>query len=100
MKGYVHRQGATNSTLFFSSVQPTNAGAYTALVTNLAGTATGRVCQLSVAAGWVFTNAQGTQLPYRLFLPPKYDPATNYPLVLFWHCPCIHPTQSLKCLLV
>jgi len=38
-----------------------------------------------VAAGWVFTNAQGTQLPYRLFLPPKYDPATNYPLVLFWH---------------
>src|SRR5437867_2364381 len=77
--------GATNSTLVFSSVQPTNAGAYTALVTNLAGTATSRVCQLSVAAGWVFTNAQGTQLPYRLFLPPKYDPATNYPLVLFWH---------------
>ena len=77
--------GATNSTLFFSSVQPTNAGAYTALVTNLAGTSTSRVCQLSVAAGWVFTNAQGTQLPYRLFLPPKYDPATNYPLVLFWH---------------
>src|SRR5439155_14347416 len=77
--------GATNSTLFFSSVQPTNAGAYTALVTNLAGTSTSKVCQVSVAAGWVFTNAQGTQLPYRLFLPPKYDPATNYPMVLFWH---------------
>jgi len=77
--------GATSSNLVFSSVQPTNAGAYTVLVTNLAGAITSRVCQLSVAAGWVFTNAQGTQLPYRLFLPPKYDPATNYPLVLFWH---------------
>jgi len=77
--------GATSSNLVFSGVQPTNAGAYTALITNLAGAITSRVCQLSVAAGWVFTNAQGTQLPYRLFLPPKYDPATNYPLVLFWH---------------
>jgi predicted peptidase len=31
------------------------------------------------------TNAQGQRLPDRLFLPPNYDPATNYPLVLFWH---------------
>jgi len=77
--------GATGSNLVFSSLQPTNAGAYTALVTNLAGAITSKICQVSVAAGWVFTNAQGTQLPYRLFLPLKYDPATNYPLVLFWH---------------
>jgi poly(3-hydroxybutyrate) depolymerase len=77
--------GATNSTLAFSNVQPTNAGAYTVRLTNLAGAVTSRVAQLSVATGWVFTNAQGTQLPYRLFLPPKYNPATNYPLVLFWH---------------
>lgn len=77
--------GATNSILAFSNVQPTNAGAYTVRLTNLAGAVTSRVAQLSVAAGWVFTNAQGTQLPYRLFLPPKYNPATNYPLILFWH---------------
>ncbi len=77
--------GATNSTLVFSNVQPSNAGSYTVVLTNLAGAITSQVGQLSVAAGWVFTNAQGTQLPYRLFLPPNYNPNTNYPLVLFWH---------------
>jgi poly(3-hydroxybutyrate) depolymerase len=77
--------GATNATLAFPNVQPTNAGAYNVLVTNLGGAVTSQLSQLSVAGGWVFTNAQGTQLPYRLFQPPRNDPATNYPLVLFWH---------------
>jgi poly(3-hydroxybutyrate) depolymerase len=77
--------GATNRVLTLRSVQPTNAGGYTVGITNLTGGATSRIAQLSVADGWVFTNAQGIQLPYRLFLPPKYDPGTRYPLVLFWH---------------
>src|SRR6185436_3264809 len=34
--------GATGSNLVFSSLQPTNAGAYTALVTNLAGAITSK----------------------------------------------------------
>lgn len=76
---------ATNTFLTLRPVQLTNAGGYTVLVTNLAGPATSRVAQLSVADGWTFTNAQGTKLPYRLFLPPKYDPGSAYPLVLFWH---------------
>ena len=77
--------GATNSILTLRSVQLTNAGGYTVLVTNLAGAVTSRIAQLSVAEGWSFTNAQGTRLSYRLFLPLKYDPAAKYPLVLFWH---------------
>lgn len=81
----VELPGATNYTLPFSSVQLTNAGAYSVLVTNLAGATASSVAQLSVADGWSFTNAQGTRLSYRLFLPPKYDAGTNYPLVLFWH---------------
>jgi poly(3-hydroxybutyrate) depolymerase len=76
---------ATNNTLLLRQLQLTNAGGYTVVVTNLAGAVTSRVAQLSVADGWIFTNAQGTRLPYRLFLPPKYDSAVKYPLVLFWH---------------
>jgi poly(3-hydroxybutyrate) depolymerase len=77
--------GATNSILTLRSVQPTDAGGYTVAVSNVAGADTSRIAQLSVAGGWVFTNAHGVRLPYRLFLPPGYDPGTKYPLVLFWH---------------
>lgn len=76
---------ATNATLNFSHAGLTNAGAYNVLVTNPWGAVTSRLAQLSVAEGAVFTNAQGIYLPYRLFHPPKYDPGTRYPLVLFWH---------------
>jgi len=77
--------GATNSILALHLVQLTNAGGYTVFVTNPAGAITSRIAQLSVAEGWTFTNAQGTKLPYRLFLPPNYDQRAKYPLVLFWH---------------
>jgi predicted esterase len=76
---------ATNAILTFSHVELTNAGAYTVVVANVGGAVTSRLAQLSVAEGSVFTDTQGTQLPYRLFHPPKYDPGTKYPLVLFWH---------------
>ena len=77
--------GATNNTLTLRLLQLTNAGGYAVVVTNLAGAATSRVAQLSVADGWTFTNTQGIKLPYRLFLPPKYDSGVKYPLILFWH---------------
>jgi predicted esterase len=77
--------GATYRTLELRSVQFTNAGGYTVVVTNRAGAVTSRIVQLSVAAGGYFTDARGTNLPYRLFLPPKYDPGAKYPLVVFWH---------------
>jgi poly(3-hydroxybutyrate) depolymerase len=77
--------GATNPTLSFPQTDLTKAGMYTAVVTNLGGAATSRVAVLSVAPGWVYTNAQGTRLPYRLFLPLNYDPAGSYPLVLYLH---------------
>jgi pimeloyl-ACP methyl ester carboxylesterase len=77
--------GATRATLTLHSIQLTNAGAYSVLVTNVAGAATSGFAQLSVADGSSFTNAQGTKHPYRLFMPPKYDPGTKYPLVLYWH---------------
>lgn len=35
--------------------------------------------------GKVFTNTVGRTLPYRLFVPPTYDPANRYPLVLSLH---------------
>ena len=75
----------TNASLVFSPARQTNAGSYAVVVTNLAGAVTSQIAQLSVAEGRFFTNAQGARLPYRLFFPPKYDPGTNYPLVLFWH---------------
>jgi predicted esterase len=77
--------GATNAILSFSHAGLTNAGAYTVIVTNVGGAVTSQLAQLSVAEGSVFTDTQETQLPYRLFHPPKYDPGTKYPLVLFWH---------------
>ena len=77
--------GATNNFFLVHSVQFTNAGGYTAVVTNRGGAATSRIAQLSVAGGWTFTDAQGTSLPYRLFLPSNYDPVSKYPLVLFWN---------------
>lgn len=81
----VELTGATNPLLTLRSVQTTYAGGYSVVVTNLVGAVTSRIAQVSVAGGWVFTNAQGVQLPYRLFVPPAYDPGTRYPLVLFWH---------------
>ncbi len=83
--GEVDLPGATNPSLVFSKVDVTNAGAYTVLVTNVAGAVTSSVAVLSVAQGWVYTNAQGAILPYRLFLPLNHDPANKYPLVLFLH---------------
>jgi predicted esterase len=77
--------GATSQSLSIPSAQFTNAGAYTVVVANQAGAVTSSVAMLSVAEGWIYTNAQGTRLPYRLFLPPQYDPGTRHPLVLFWH---------------
>lgn len=77
--------GASNRTLSIPRTQPTNAGAYTVLVANLAGGVTSRIAQLSVAQASVYTNALGAQLPYRLISPPGYEPAKKYPLVLFWH---------------
>lgn len=38
--------------------------------------------------GEVFTNAVGRTLPYRLFVPPTYDAANRYPLVLYLHGCC------------
>lgn len=76
---------ATNASLTFSHAALTNVGAYSVFVSNVGGAITSRLAQLSVAEGSVFTDTQGTQLPYRLFHPPKYDPGTKYPLVLFWH---------------
>ena len=77
--------GATNAYLTFSHAWLNNAGAYDVFAANLCGAVTSLLAQLSVAEGWVFTNAEGVQLPYRLFVPPKYNPGTKYPLVLFWH---------------
>jgi len=76
---------ATNQLFTIQNVQVTNQGAYRVLVTNLVGAATSRVAMLMVAEGWVYTNAQGRRLPYRLFVPAQYDPAKKYPLVLFWN---------------
>lgn len=83
--GGVDVTGATNANLVFSKADITNAGAYTVVVTNLAGAVTSSVAVLSVAEGWVYTNVQGAILPYRLFLPLNYDPLKKYPLVLFIH---------------
>lgn len=33
----------------------------------------------------VFTNVQGDSLPYRLFVPAKYERTQKYPLILFLH---------------
>jgi poly(3-hydroxybutyrate) depolymerase len=76
---------ATNASLSFSHAALANAGAYSVFLSNVGGAVTSRLAQLSVAEGSVFTDTQGTQLPYRLFHPPKYNPGIKYPLVLFWH---------------
>jgi len=33
----------------------------------------------------VYRNAEGESIPYRLFVPPGYDPRKKYPLILFLH---------------
>jgi PKD repeat protein len=39
----------------------------------------------SEALAFVYDDGAGNTMPYRLFLPPGYDPALRYPLVLFLH---------------
>jgi poly(3-hydroxybutyrate) depolymerase len=76
---------ATNATFALTNAQFIDVGGYTAVATNLIGSVTSRVAQLSVAEGRVYTNARGARLPYRLFLPDNYNPSLKYPLILFWH---------------
>jgi predicted peptidase len=33
----------------------------------------------------VYTNAHGAKLPYRLLLPPQYNPQQKYPVILYLH---------------
>lgn len=35
--------------------------------------------------GGVYTDVQGAALPYRVYVPPNYDPTKTYPVVLFLH---------------
>lgn len=34
---------------------------------------------------YIYTDAEGNKLPYRLFVPPDYDSGKTYPLILFLH---------------
>lgn len=44
----------------------------------------------------VFRTAAGTELPYRLFVPPKYDPRRRYPLLIWLHGGAARGTDNLS----
>src|SRR5215475_13799454 len=44
----------------------------------------------------VLTNAHGKSMPYRLFIPPNYDPKKKYPIVLWLHGGGGRGTDNLK----
>jgi hypothetical protein len=82
--------GQTNRTLSFSSVQPTNEGDYTVVVTNVAGAVTSYSSRLYVVppmSWWVITNFYNSlgRLPYCYFVPTNYSAARTYPLWLEFH---------------
>jgi len=51
----------------------------------LAITTPARAAAASDAWRSCYDDGSGNTMPYRLFLPPGYDPAVRYPLVLFLH---------------
>jgi hypothetical protein len=83
--------GDTNRSLSFASAQPANDAAYNVVVSNPYGAVTSRVATLSVLPpvdalqARTFTNAPSRPMPYRLFVPTKYNAAERYPLVMFLH---------------
>jgi predicted peptidase len=71
--------------LFISRIPCWGLGAVAAIgLTAATANATAAVSAKDFLA-MVHTNAQGAQLPYRLFVPARYDSPNRYPLVLFWH---------------
>ena len=47
--------------------------------------ALGQDTHWSQSLALVYDNGLGDAMPYRLFVPPDYDPERAYPLVLFLH---------------
>ncbi len=82
--------GATTNTCLLTNVTLASAGSYSVVITNIFGLTNSQAAALTVARGWPdgldlrYTEG-ATSMPYRLYLPKDYSPATNYPLVLFLH---------------
>lgn len=45
---------------------------------------------------YTYTNEKGEKMPYRLFLPPNYDPKKKYPLLLSFHGAGSRGNDNLK----
>lgn len=81
---------ATNLTLSLKTIQPTQEGLYTVLISNVFGCITSPPARLTVLppytnlAARTLTTPTG-KLPYRLFTPTNYTAAQRYPLVMFLH---------------
>jgi poly(3-hydroxybutyrate) depolymerase len=83
--------GGTNQILTLPSVQLSNEGNYTVVVTNPWGSVTSAPVRLYVtppASQMIrrdFTNAVNLRLPYWYLLPEDYSPNRGYPLVCTFH---------------